>query len=135
MFNSEVDGGMSMRRVETKSAPLPVGPYSQAVLSGNLIFVSGQLGIKDGELLAGVEEQTAQALRNVEAILNRSGAGRCSVLKTTIFLKDISHFRSVNEVYSEFFSGCPVFPARSTVEVSNLPLNALVEIECVAWIG
>jgi 2-iminobutanoate/2-iminopropanoate deaminase len=128
--------GEVMRKIFTELAPSPVGPYSQAVVSGNLVFVSGQIGIdKNGNLASGIREQTVQALKNMEAILNASGASKCSILKTTIYLKEISTFKVVNEIYSDFFSNCPVFPARSTVEVSNLPLNALVELECIAWIG
>ena len=125
-----------MKRVFTESAPKPVGPYTQAVVSGNLVFVSGQIGLdENGNLPKELEEQAAIALKNMESILNAAGASRCSVLKTTIYLKNIGDFKLVNEIYADFFSGCPVFPARSTVEVSNLPLNALIEIDCIAWIG
>jgi 2-iminobutanoate/2-iminopropanoate deaminase len=126
-----------MRIVRTDKAPLPVGSYSQGVLSGSLVFTSGQLGIdpETGRLHESFELQVIQALRNLEAILNSAGASRCSVLKVTVYLKDMSRFQHFNKLYSEFFSKCPALPARSVVEVSRLPLDAQVEVECIAQRG
>ena len=126
-----------MKVVKTEKAPEPVGPYSQGILSGNLIFTAGQLGIDPttGELVNGFENQVLQALRNLEAVLNAAGASKCSILKITVFLKDINRFAEFNKIYSEFLKDCPVKPARSVIEVSKLPLNAEVEIECIAQRG
>lgn len=118
--------------VKTDRAPLPIGPYSQAVKHGNLVFVSGQLGlsVETTKLEDGVREQTARALNNLKAVLEASGSGMDCVLKTTIFLADMGDFPAVNEVYGTFFGEVP--PARSTVQVAKLPLGGLVEIEAVA---
>ncbi|WP_457568526.1 RidA family protein [Desulfurobacterium sp.] len=123
-----------MRAIKTEKAPEPVGPYSQAVVTDGFVFLSGQIGInpKTGELAEGVEEQTRQILENIEAVLKAAGSSRENIVKTTIFLKDVDNFSKVNKIYAEFFKDCPVFPARSTVEVSKLPLNAEIEIECIA---
>ena len=112
-------------------APAPVGPYSQAVISDSLVFVSGQLGMKPGGVLAvTVEEQAQLALENILAILKSAGCTMDSILKTTVFLDNMDNFAAVNGVYSGFFS--EPFPARAAFEVSRLPLNAKVEIEAVA---
>lgn len=112
-------------------APEPVGPYSQAVVSDSLIFVSGQLGMEAGSGLAGsVEEQTRLALLNIRNILEAAGASMDDVLKTTVLLTDMNDFSSVNKVYSGFFS--KPFPSRAAFQVAALPLNAMVEIEAVA---
>ncbi|ADY73631.1 endoribonuclease L-PSP [Desulfurobacterium thermolithotrophum DSM 11699] len=126
-----------MKIINTSGAPKPVGPYSQGILSGNLIFTAGQIGInpKTGKLEETFEKQVLQALKNLEAILNRVGASKCSILKVTVFLKDITKFKEFNKIYKEFLKDCPVKPARSVVEVSNLPLGAEVEIECIAQRG
>ena len=120
--------------VKTPDAPLPIGPYSQAVKHGNLVFVSGQLGMdKDTKKLeATVQAQTATALEHLKTILEAAGSGMDCVLKTTIFLADMNDFPAVNEVYGGFFVGDP--PARSTVQVARLPLGGLVEIEAVAYL-
>ena len=126
-----------MKVVFTPEAPEPVGPYSQAILTGNFVFTAGQLG-KDpltGQLLDGFEQQVRQALANLEAVLRKAGASKCSMVKVTVFLKDISSFGRFNEIYEEFLKECPAKPARSVVEVSNLPLGAEVELECVAIRG
>ncbi|WP_163327990.1 RidA family protein [Desulfurobacterium thermolithotrophum] len=126
-----------MKIINTSGAPKPVGPYSQGILSGNLIFTAGQIGInpKTGKLEETFEKQVLQALKNLEAILNKVGASKCSILKVTVFLKDITKFKEFNKIYEEFLKDCPVKPARSVVEVSNLPLGAEVEIECIAQRG
>ncbi|PKK81515.1 MAG: reactive intermediate/imine deaminase [Thermoplasmata archaeon HGW-Thermoplasmata-2] len=119
--------------VKTENAPAAIGPYSQAVKANGFIFVSGQLPINPatGQLAAGtIEEQTEQALRNVQAILEAAGAGMENIVKTTIFLRDMNDFARVNETYAQFFKGCP--PARSTVQVARLPKDAAIEIEMTA---
>jgi 2-iminobutanoate/2-iminopropanoate deaminase len=120
--------------VKTDKAPLPIGPYSQAVKHGNLVFVSGQLGmnVETKTLEPTVREQTVTALTHIKAILETAQSGIECVLKTTIFLADMRDFPAVNEVYGTFFVGEP--PARSTVQVARLPLDGLVEIEAVAYL-
>ncbi|HTL13012.1 MAG TPA: RidA family protein [Bdellovibrionota bacterium] len=119
--------------VLTKAAPAPIGPYSQAIRAGGLLFCSGQIALDpaSGQIApGGVQEQTARAMENLKAVLEEGGAGFGRVVKTTIFLKSMSDFPQVNEVYGRYFTGTP--PARSTVEVSRLPKDVLVEIEAVA---
>lgn len=117
----------------TNKAPLPIGPYSQGIEYGNLIFVSGQIGIdpETGNLKEGIEEQTKQALENIKNILESYNLSMENVLKVTIFLKNIEDFQKVNEIYSSYFK--EPFPARSTVFVKELPKGALVEIEVIAY--
>jgi 2-iminobutanoate/2-iminopropanoate deaminase len=122
--------------VQTDAAPGAIGPYSQAIVAGGLVFTAGQVGIDpaSGELVAGaVREQATRALRNLSAVLDAAGTGWDRVVKTTIFLVDLADFGAVNEVYASFVS--PPYPARSTVEVGGLPKGALVEIEAVALAG
>jgi 2-iminobutanoate/2-iminopropanoate deaminase len=123
-----------MRRiVKTEKAPNPVGPYNQAIVYGGLVFTAGQIAInpKDNQIIAGdVAAQTRQVLENLSAVLNAAGASLQSVLKTTVFLKNMDDFAAMNEVYSEYFAHSA--PARSAVEVARLPKDVLVEIECVA---
>jgi 2-iminobutanoate/2-iminopropanoate deaminase len=119
----------------TADAPAAVGPYSQAIRSGNLVYTAGQLGLDPatGKLIAGgIQAQTRQALRNVQAILAASGSSMAHVIKTTVYLQDIADFRDMNEVYATFFPDAP--PARSAVQVAALPLGGLVEIEAVATV-
>ena len=119
----------------TADAPAAVGPYSQAIRSGNLVYTAGQLGLDPatGKLVAGgIQAQTRQALRNVQAILAASGSSMAHVVKTTVYLQDIADFRDLNEVYATFFPDAP--PARSAVQVAALPLGGLVEIEAVATV-
>ncbi len=119
--------------IETKKAPAAIGPYSQAVISNNIVFVSGQLPIvpETGEFAeGGIEAQTKQSLNNLKAIIEASGCSLDDVIKTTIFLKDMNQFTTVNEIYSTYFT--ENFPARVCVEVARLPKDALVEIEAVA---
>ncbi|MGB9742017.1 MAG: RidA family protein [candidate division WOR-3 bacterium] len=121
------------KAVHTINAPAPVGPYSQAVVSGNLIWTSGQIGIQPetGELVTGgIEAEFEQALKNLSAVLGACGIGLDRVIKTLIFITDISQFARVNAVYERYFK--EPFPARSTVQVSALPKGASVEIEAVA---
>jgi 2-iminobutanoate/2-iminopropanoate deaminase len=121
--------------VETSNAPDPVGPYSQAVISGNLLFASGQVAIdpKINELVEeDIQMQTKQVLENIGAVLTAANTNFQNVIKTTVFLKDMNDFAAMNEIYQSYFSSNS--PARSTVEVSRLPKDVLVEIECIAEI-
>lgn len=119
--------------IATTNAPAAIGPYSQAVQVGNMLFASGQLGIDPatGNFVEGaVKEQTAQAFKNVKAILTEAGLDISDVVKTTVFLADMGDFGAMNEVYASQFEGA--FPARSAVAVKTLPKNSLVEIEVIA---
>lgn len=119
--------------IATNNAPAAIGPYSQAVQVGNMLFASGQLGIDPatGNFVDGaVKEQTAQAFKNVKAILAEAGLDISNVVKTTVFLADMGDFTAMNEVYASQFEGA--FPARSAVAVKTLPKNGLVEIEVIA---
>ncbi|MNN48362.1 Enamine/imine deaminase [compost metagenome] len=123
---------MNKNAISTTKAPGAIGPYSQGVEIGDLIYTSGQLGLDPvtGELAEGVEKQTVQSLQNVQAILEEAGSGLDKVIKTTVFLKDLGDFTKVNEIYSSFF--VEPYPARSAVEVARLPKDGLVEIEVIA---
>lgn len=123
---------MSKSVVHTSGAPAAIGPYSQAIKAGQMLYTSGQLGIDPatGNLLDGVEKQAEQAMKNLGAILSEAGLGYADILKTTVFVTDLANFAAVNAVYARFFEDS--FPARSCVEVSALPKGGLVEIECVA---
>ena len=125
---------MNRKVIHTQHAPAAVGPYSQAVRAGNLVFLSGQLGLdpESGILAEGIETQTRQVLANMRAVLEASGSNFDQIVKTTIFLSDMGNFATVNAIYAEAFSGMP--PARSTVEVAALPLGGLVEIEAIALV-
>ena len=119
--------------VSTEYAPKAIGPYSQAVEAGGLVFVSGQLPIDPatGAFPEGIEAQTRQSLTNAGAILAAAGLGMESVVKTTVFLKDMNDFAKMNAVYAEFFPEGG-YPARSAIEVARLPKDASVEIEVIA---
>lgn len=118
--------------ISTKNAPGAIGPYSQAVRAGSLVFVSGQLGMdpETGALADGVCAQAKQALSNAKAILSSAGLSMENVVKTTVFLKDMADFAAVNEIYASFFTGD--YPARSAVQVGALPKGGLVEVELIA---
>jgi len=119
--------------VKTADAPNPVGPYNQAIIAGGFVFTAGQIAIdpKTNQLLEGdVREQTRLVLKNLDAILRAAGSDFGKVVKTTVYLKNMAEFPLMNEVYAEFFT--EKAPARSTVEVSRLPKDVLVEIDCVA---
>jgi 2-iminobutanoate/2-iminopropanoate deaminase len=123
------------RTVNTANAPAAIGPYSQAVLSGGLLFCSGQIPLDpaSGKMVGGgIEEQTDRVLRNLDAVLESGGASLRSVVKTTVYLTDLSDFPAMNGVYGRFFTENP--PARATVQVAKLPAGALVEIDAVASI-
>lgn len=120
-------------RIATSDAPAAIGPYSQAIVNGDLVFCSGQIALDPagGTLIEGdVRAQTRQALENLSAVLGAAGASTASVVKTTVFLVSMDDYAAVNEVYGEFFSGEP--PARSAVAVAALPRGARVEIEAIA---
>lgn len=124
---------MNKRVIHTEKAPKAIGPYSQAIHIGNLIYTAGQVALDPTtmELVpGGVEEQTRQVLANLTNVLEAAGSSVSQVVKTTVFLKDMGDFAKMNAIYSEVFNENP--PARTTVAVAGLPKNALVEIECVA---
>ena len=119
-----------MIKVETDKAPVAVGPYSQAIVTGTLVFVSGQLGIDpSGQAAADIVAQTAQAIENLAAVLTAAGSDLSHVVKTTCFLSNIADFAAFNEVYGRYFSSKP---ARSLIEAAALPKGSLVEIEAIA---
>ena len=122
--------------ISTKNAPGAIGPYSQGVRAGNMVFVSGQIPIdpETGEFVSGeIIEQTEQVLKNLRAVLEAAGSGLENVVKTTVFLVEMNDFAAMNEVYGRYFSNNK--PARATVEAARLPRDARVEIECIAFIG
>lgn len=122
-----------MKAIHTDKAPKAIGPYSQAIEAGGLVFVSGQLPVNPstGEFVeGGIKEQTRQSLTNAQQVLQAAGTDLSRVVKTTVFLSDMDNFGAMNEVYAEFFS--QPFPARSAFAVRTLPKGALVEIECIA---
>src|SRR6267154_3313953 len=125
---------MSAREaVSTPNAPKAIGPYSQAIKANGFIFVSGQVAFNPatGELITGgIQEQTQQVLKNLEAILTAAGSGWEKVVRTSVYLKNMSEFTQMNEVYGKVFQGTP--PARSTVEVARLPRDVSVEIDLIA---
>ncbi|MGB9873922.1 MAG: RidA family protein [Hydrogenobacter sp.] len=126
-----------IERIHTEEAPKPVGPYSQAVIYGDLLFVSGQIGIdpKTGKLRETFEEQVKQIFTNIDAILRSAGADRKSIVKVSIYITDLSLFPHLNALYEEFFKDVEVKPARTTVGVSNLPMGAYVEMDIIAVLG
>ena len=122
-----------MKAIHTDKAPKAIGPYSQAIEAGGLVFVSGQLPVNPstGEFAeGGIKEQTRQSLTNAQQVLQAAGTDLSRVVKTTVFLSDMDNFGAMNEVYAEFFS--QPFPARSAFAVRTVPKGALVEIECIA---
>ena len=121
--------------ISTNDAPAAIGPYNQAVRVGNLLFVSGQLGIDPATgvfVFGGVKEQTEQVFKNIKAILKEAGTSLENVVKTTVFLSDMDDFSIMNEVYGNEFSA--PYPSRSTVAVKTLPKNGLVEIEVIVYL-
>jgi len=126
---------MDKQAIETKNAPEAVGPYSQAIRTGNFIFLSGQIGIdpQTKQLVeGGVEAQAKQIFKNIQAVLKEAGLGLQNVVKATVFLKDMADFKKVNEIYAAHFQ--PPYPARSAVAVRDLPLYVDIEIEVIAVI-
>jgi 2-iminobutanoate/2-iminopropanoate deaminase len=133
-----VDGNMAnLSRVQTAAAPAAIGPYSQGIITGQLVYTAGQIPLdpETMELAGGddVAAQTDRVMQNLSAILQEAGASLSSVVKTTVFLKDMNDFAAMNEVYGRHFGEHR--PARSTVEVSRLPKDVRVEIEAVAVVG
>jgi 2-iminobutanoate/2-iminopropanoate deaminase len=123
-----------LEAIITSEAPAAIGPYSQGVISGDLLFISGQLPLdpKTGKFIeGGIEEKTHRVLMNIKAVSEAAGTDLNYVVKTTIFLTDLSHFSTVNKIYAEYFRG--VFPARSTVQVSALPKGAEIEMEAIIY--
>lgn len=121
-------------QIVSMNAPAAIGPYSQAIRIDETVYVSGQLPVDPATGAfpeGGIKEQTKQSLENVKNILNEVGMGPSNVVKTTVFIQNMSDFAEMNEVYAAFFEGC-VFPARSCFEVAKLPKGALVEIEVIA---
>jgi 2-iminobutanoate/2-iminopropanoate deaminase len=124
------------KAIQIPNAPAPVGPYSQAILAGGLLFVSGQIPLNPstGQLeMNNIEEATQRVMKNIEALLSEAGLTFENVVKTSIFLKDLSDFQAVNGIYASYFQGVP--PARETVEVARLPLDVNIEISCIALVN
>ena len=121
-----------MKTIATDKAPAAIGPYSQAQITGNLVFTSGQIGIDPatGTLAEGLEAQANQVFKNITALLEAAGSGMNKVIKTTLFIKDMNDFGKVNAIYAQYFT--EPFPARSCVEVARLPKDTLVECEVIA---
>jgi 2-iminobutanoate/2-iminopropanoate deaminase len=125
--------GMSFEIISASKAPAAIGPYSQAVKVGNTIYTSGAIPVnpESGEVVqGGAAEQAEQALKNVREVLAGAGASLDNVVKTTVFIKNMNDFATINEVYKKYFT--KIFPARSCVEVARLPKDVLIEIECIA---
>jgi 2-iminobutanoate/2-iminopropanoate deaminase len=122
--------------IHSDKAPKAVGPYSQAILTGNLVFTSGQIAIDPGSgklIDGGIKEQARQVMANLSAVLEAAGTDLTRTIKATVFLNDIKNFSEFNEVYSEYFPSNP--PARSAFQVAALPLGAMVEIELIATVA
>lgn len=126
---------MTLRAIATDQAPAAIGPYSQAIQFGNLLFTSGQIPLGlDGQVVeGGIVEQTHQVFRNLQAVLAGAGSSFGQVVKATVFIKDMNQFAQVNEIYASYFGDHK--PARSTVEVARLPKDVLVEIELIATVN
>lgn len=126
-------GKRARQAVSTQSAPAAIGPYSQGMLCGNLLFISGQLPIDpaSGELVSGtIQEKTHRVIQNIRAIAEAAGGGLQDVVKTTVFLKDMNDFGAMNSVFAEYFRDTP--PARAAIQVAALPKGADIEIEAIA---
>lgn len=124
---------MAKEIIFSSDAPAPIGPYSQAVMTGNMLFISGQIAIDQASgkfVNANIKDETTQVMKNIDAVLKAAGLSFQNVVKTTIFLKNMGDFPVVNETYGAYFKELP--PARETVEVSKLPKEANVEISCIA---
>ena len=124
---------MDKAAIHTDAAPEPVGPYSQAIVSGDFVFCSGQIALDPetvGLVTDSIEEETHRVMDNLQAVLLEAGCAMNNVVKTTIYLRDMDDFARVNEVYASYFTDIP--PARGTVQITRLPKDANVEIECIA---
>ena len=127
---------MKKKIIQSDQAPAPIGPYSQAVLAGNMLYVSGQIALHpvSGELvMSNLETETRQVMENIRAILAQASVSFDAIVKSSIFLSDMAHFTRVNEVYASFFTGN--YPARETVQVAGLPKNVNVEISVIAFLS
>jgi 2-iminobutanoate/2-iminopropanoate deaminase len=127
---------MTKKAISTDAAPKAIGPYSQAIVSGGVAYLSGQIPLdpKTGQIIAGdIVQQTERVFENLKGVLEAAGASFDSVLKTTVFLLDMADFTRMNEVYARFFPNDP--PARSTVQAARLPRDVRIEIECIAAVG
>ena len=124
-----------MKEIKTNNAPSAIGPYSQGIIMGDLVFTSGQIPLnpETNEIPEGIEAQTHQALSNLKGVLEGAGAGTENVIKTTLFIKNMDDFSKINEIYAGYFK--EPYPARSCVEVAKLPKGVLIEIEAVAKAG
>lgn len=122
-----------VKEIHTENAPAAIGPYSQAIKAGDFIYVSGQIGVDptNGEVVDGIESQTHQVLKNIQAILTEAGTDFSKVVKFTIYLASMNDFGIVNEIYGSYLN--KPYPARATVEVSRLPKDVLVEIDAVVY--
>ena len=129
---------MNRKVIRTDLAPAPVGPYNQAIAASGLVFVAGQIPLdpSSGEIVGGadVAQQTQQVITNIKAVLEASGSKLQDVVKTTVFLVDLNDFAAMNAVYAQYFEEA-IAPARACVQVSRLPKDVLVEIECIAVVG
>ena len=126
----------SLQKVQTSGAPAAIGPYSQAIVAGGFVFTAGQIPLDPQSMQmveGGIAEQTEQVMNNLRAVLTEAGADLSSVVKTTVFLRDMNDFVAMNEVYGRHFGDHA--PARATVQAARLPSDASVEIECVAVVG
>lgn len=125
---------MNKTVITTKNAPAAIGPYSQGIKTGNLVFTSGQLPINPstGQLITDIKAAARQSLENVKAILESAGTSMDNAVKVTVFLKDMNDFAAVNEVYSEYFKDNA--PARSAIQVAKLPKDGVIEIEAIAFV-
>lgn len=123
-----------MNDIKTNKAPLAIGPYSQAIITNNMVFTSGQIPVNpvNGEIPAGIEAQANQVFSNLKNLLEASGTGIDKVVKTTVFIKNMEDFPALNKIYESYFTA--PYPARSCVEVSKLPKDVLLEIEAIAEI-
>lgn len=124
------------KAIQIPNAPAPVGPYSQAILAGGILFVSGQIPLnpETGQLeIDSIEQATHRVMKNIGALLLEAGLSFENVVKTSIFLKDLHDFQAVNAIYASYFQGLP--PARETVEVARLPLDVTIEISCIALVN
>ncbi len=124
---------MSYQHIKSDLAPAPIGPYSQAIEINGVVFTSGQIPLdaENGLIIGGgIKEQTIKVIENLTNVLKAANCSLDDVVKTTIFLKDMNDFAHVNEIYAQYFS--KALPARSTIEVSRLPMDVMVEIECIA---
>lgn len=123
-----------VKAIHTENAPAAIGPYSQAIQAGEFLYISGQIPVdpETGEIAEGIEKQTEQVMENLKAILKEAGADFSQAVKFTIYLSSLEHFGAVNEIYGSYL--VKPYPARATIEVSRLPKDVLVEIDCIAHV-